>query len=277
VKVRLWGTRGSHAMPGPDTVAYGGHTACVEVRGGGGEVLVLDGGTGMQPLGRQLAGEPGRVDVLLTHLHMDHIQGLGFFAPFFQPGREVHIWGPASARLTLEARLRRYFSPPLFPVLLRDLPCDLRIHDLAETRFRVGQLDVRSDLVCHPGAALGYRIGEGESTVAYLPDHEPALGTPEFPREPEWTSGYALMEGVDVLVHDAQYTDEEYAMRVGWGHSTFAHTVAIAELAGVGRLVTFHHDPNHTDAFLDVMHERLRAKGLPFELVAGREGMEMEV
>jgi phosphoribosyl 1,2-cyclic phosphodiesterase len=152
VKVTLWGTRGSHAGPGPDTVRYGGHTACVEVRGEDGSVLVLDAGTGAKPLGGRLAESSGRVDLLLTHLHMDHVQGLGFFAPLFTPGREVHIWGPPTPTHTLRSHLARYMSPPLFPVRLRDLPCDLHVHDVGdEHSFRVGALEVHSALIIHPG------------------------------------------------------------------------------------------------------------------------------
>ena len=132
MKVTLWGTRGSLPTPGTDTFAYGGNTSCIAVQGSDGTLLVLDAGTGIRGLGATLGGDLRRVDVLLSHLHMDHIQGLGFFAPLYRPGLAVHIWGPVSTTLSLRARLMRYLSPPLFPVGLRELPCELELHEEAD-------------------------------------------------------------------------------------------------------------------------------------------------
>jgi len=276
MKVTFWGTRGSLAAAGPETVRYGGNTSCVEVRGEDGTLLVLDAGTGIRRLGAA-AGEVRCVDVLLTHLHMDHLQGLGFFAPIYQPGLEVHIWGPPSATLNLQARLARYLSPPLFPVRLRELPCRLTLHDVPLGRFRIGGLEVQADLVCHPGPTVGYRIMEGEVSVAYIPDHEPALGAPRFPQEPEWTSGYNLAAGADLLIHDTQYTDDEYLTYVGWGHSAISHVLAFAQLTGVKRLVSFHHNPGHSDDDLDRLVENARRSAPPFELIPGREGLTIQL
>jgi len=276
MKVTFWGTRGSLAAAGPETVRYGGNTSCVEVRGEDGTLLVLDAGTGIRRLGAAV-GEVRCVDVLLTHLHMDHLQGLGFFAPIYQPGLEVHIWGPPSATLNLQARLARYLSPPLFPVRLRELPCRLTLHDVPLGRFRIGGLEVQADLVCHPGPTVGYRIMEGEVSVAYIPDHEPALGTPRFPQEPEWTSGYNLAAGADLLIHDTQYTDDEYLTYVGWGHSAISHVLAFAQLTGVKRLVPFHHNPGHSDDDLDRLVENARRSAPPFEVIPGREGLTVQL
>ena len=251
MKVRLWGARGSVAAAGPETVRYGGNTSCVEVLGVDGTRLILDAGTGVRRLGVLLEGESGRVDLLLTHLHMDHIQGLGFFGPLFQQDRDIHIWGPPSTTLSLRERLARYLSPPLFPVMVRDLPCRLSLHHVPPEPFEIGGLMIEASLVCHPGATLGYRISEGGRSVTYMPDHEPSLGVADFPGEPEWTSGFDLAAETDLLIHDAQYTADEYAERVGWGHSTVEHALRFAELARVRRLVTFHHDPGHSDEQLD--------------------------
>ncbi|MFN0146057.1 MAG: MBL fold metallo-hydrolase [Dehalococcoidia bacterium] len=277
MEVKLWGTRGSHAGPGAGTVRYGGHTACVEVRGQDGTVLVIDAGTGAKPLGGTLVESANRVDILLSHLHLDHIQGLGFFAPLFMPGREVHIWGPSSASQDLRTRLSRYLSPPLFPIRLRDLPCDLTIHDTSDSTFTIGPFAIRSMLVLHPDATVGYRISEAGATMAYLSDHEPALGSRHFPEGPAWTSGFDLAEGVDLLIHDAQYTDEEYVERVGWGHSTFGQAVAFARLSGARHLVSFHHDPAHTDQMLDEAAASIVASGPPFRFTPGTEGAVFRV
>ena len=278
MRVTLWGTRGSIAAPGPETIRYGGNTSCVEVRGKGDALLVLDAGTGIQRLGATVQGGGGRIDVLLTHLHMDHIQGLGFFEPLYERGREIHIWGPPSPTLDLHTRLARYLSPPLFPIRLRDLPCRPTLHNVPPERFEVGGLEVQAELVCHPGSTVGYRITEGPRSVAYLPDHEPALGVREFPAEPEWTSGLNLAAGADLLIHDAQYTTKEYEERVGWGHSAIGDAVAFARLAGARRFVPFHHDPTHDDAMLDRIDAAIRASGnLPFGFVAGLEGAVFEV
>ena len=271
MNVTLWGTRGSLASPGADTARYGGNTACVEVRGSDGTVLVLDAGTGIRRLGRALPPDIGRVDVLLTHLHMDHIQGLGFFEPLFAPETEVHLWGPATT-LGLRSRLARYLSPPLFPVHLREIP-RLVLHDLPAGEFQIGAFRICAGLVCHPGSTVGFRIATGQTTFAYLPDHEPALGVGRFPLAPEWTSGYALAAGADLLVHDAQYTASEYAERVGWGHSAFEHALAFATLAAVKRLVLFHHDPGHSDADIDrLVRDAIAAARPAYPVTIGAEG-----
>jgi len=205
VNVVFWGTRGSLASPGPETVRYGGNTVCVEVRVAGDHVLVLDGGSGIRRLGASLPPETQRVDVLLSHLHMDHIVGLGFFDALYRDGLEVHIWGPASTTLDLSARLSRYLSPPLFPVRMRDLDCRLTLHDVPLGTFDLGDFVVRSALVSHPGPTVGYRIEHEHGVVTYLTDHEPALGVLKFPGSAEWTSGFDLAHGADVLIHDLGY------------------------------------------------------------------------
>ncbi len=279
MNVKLWGTRGSVPSAGHDFVRYGGNTSCVEVQAQEGWVTVLDAGSGVRALGETVGPEITRVDLLLSHLHMDHIQGLGFFAPLFTPDLDVHIWGPASTTLDMRERLARYLSPPLFPVLLRDLPCKLTLHNTPLGNFEVGSLSVEADLICHPGPTLGYRITEGGRTLAYMPDHEPALGFRSFQPEKEWTSGFKLAEGADVLIHDAQYTNDEYEGKIGWGHSALSHTLILAKAAAVGRLVTFHHDPAHTDAQLDQFHAdaELECGEIDVPLIPGQEGLTLKV
>ncbi len=266
------------ATPGPETIGYGGNTSCIEVRNDADDLIVLDAGTGIRRLGNLVARDIRRVDILLSHLHMDHIQGLGFFEPLRWEDTEVHIWGPASTTLPLRSRLGRYMSPPLFPVRLRDLPSSVHVHDVPFGTFEVPGYTVTAQLVCHPGPTVGYRVSADGSSLAYLPDHEPALGARRVPKTSEWTSGYDLAADVDVLVHDAQFADDAYPDHVGWGHSCITDAVRFAELARVGTFVPFHYDPSHDDATRDRVHQVARDLLSPgIELVAAREGETLSV
>lgn len=275
MRVRLWGTRGSIAAAGPETVRYGGDTSSVEVTGGSGAKLILDAGSGIRALGLEYH-ENDRIDILLSHLHMDHVQGLPFFGPLLDPDVEVHIWGPISTTRTLRERLSRYLSPPLFPVRVRDLP-NVLFHDVVPGVFTVDSVEVTADLVTHPGATLGYRLTEDDRVLSYIPDHEPALGAQQFPDDRSWTSGFSLIEGADLLIHDAQYTDEEYSERVGWGHTSISHLAAYAELAAVEQLVTFHHDPGHDDPMLDDLHAELKSMVKKVQVTAGTPSVKLEL
>ena len=278
MKVDFWGTRGSLASPGPDTVRYGGNTSCVSIECPEGPWLVLDAGTGIRNLGQNLPANLKRVDILLTHLHMDHLQGLPFFAPLRQPGVETHIWGPASTTMSLKARLQRYVSPPLFPVSVRDLSTRLHFHELASSTFEIGSFRISAQLVIHPNPTVGYRIIHKNGTVAYLPDHEPMLGARTFPRSPAWTSGYALAEGADLLIHDTQFTTEEHKSRVGFGHSNIKQAFEFAALAGTKHFVPFHHDPAHSDDQLDQMiSDAMQEVSPDFDVTPGLEGLSMQL
>lgn len=280
MQVTLWGTRGSLATPGPETARYGGNTSCVGVVGREGTVLVLDAGTGIRPLAATIPESTRRVDILLTHLHMDHIQGLGFFAPLYRPDVEVHIWGPGSATLRLQARLKRYLSPPLFPVNMSELPCKLTFHDISSRDIDIGEFRVCSALVCHPGPTVGYRITAPEGSVlTYLPDHEPALAALRFPSLPrEWTSGATLAAEADLLIHDSQYSAAEYPGHCGWGHSSLNQALDFGTLTGVKQLVPFHHDPDHTDADLDrLIAEAIEETKPGYRVTPGIEGTKFEL
>ena len=247
------------------------------VEGRDGTRLILDAGTGIRRVAPTVSSA-SRVDILLSHLHLDHIQGLGFFGPLYEPGVEVHIWGPGSATLDLRSRLSRYLSPPLFPVHLRDLPCTMRIHEVPDGDFEIGELSVSSAFVCHPGPTVGYRIAGRDGNVAYLPDHEPALGVRDFPLAAEWTSGYDLAAGADLLIHDAQYSADDYPARAGWGHSSVSHALAFAGLAGARHLVLFHHDPKYGDDALDRLVEQAVASTDPsFTVTSGAEAAVFDV
>lgn len=278
MKVKLWGTRGSIASPGPETLRYGGNTSCVEVEGNDGRFLILDAGTGLRRLGMLMSPSTHRIDILLTHLHMDHIQGLAFFAPLRNPEVELHIWGPASTTHNLHARLTRYLSPPLFPVFLREMDSKFYLHEVPHGDFDIGEFRVQCDLICHPDPTVGYRISDHTATMTYLPDHEPALGARSFPATKDWTSGYLLAKETDLLIHDAQYSSAEYVDRVGFGHSAVAHTIEFARLVEARRLVPFHHDPAHNDDQLDKLFDESIELAQPsFEVTPGMEGSVFEI
>src|ERR1700710_280498 len=224
MKVKLWGTRGSIPPPGPETIRYGGNTSCVGVTLSDGSLLALDAGSGIRSLGLALGNAPTRLHILLTHLHLDHIQGLVFFAPAFLPQTEIVIWGPASPEASLRDRIARYISAPLSPVEVRELPCDVSFRASPE-EWEIGGARITAGAVAHRGPTLGYRIDDGGSSLAYIPDHEPALGADLDRLEPEWISGFALAHGADLLIHDGQYADAEYEAHLGWGHSALSDSL----------------------------------------------------
>jgi phosphoribosyl 1,2-cyclic phosphodiesterase len=277
---RVWGCRGSLAAPGQETVRYGGNTSCVEVRLASGHVLVLDAGTGMRPLGTELGTTAAsELHILLTHLHLDHLQGLGFFQPLFRPGCDVHIWGPPSPVQTLAERIAIYLSPPLFPVQLSEVPATVTFHDAPEEATTIGSAVIRGGPVTHQGPTVGYRIEEGARALAYVPDHEPAIGGNLAAQPDHWMSGYGVVHDVDVLFHDAQYLDAEYPQHVGWGHSAIGHALELAQRSRVVRLVLFHHDPYHTDADLEDLLDNARRTidALDDWVSLAYEGMRVEL
>jgi phosphoribosyl 1,2-cyclic phosphodiesterase len=254
MEARIWGCRGSVAAPGADTVKYGGNTSCVEVKLSSGHSLVLDAGTGMRPLGVVMQDNlPVELHILLTHLHLDHLQGLGFFRPLFAPGLDIHIWGPTSPVQHLAERISMYLSPPLFPVRLEDVPSHLTFHDAPEESVTIGSATIRAAKVTHQGPTVGYRIEEHGRTLVYLPDHEPSLGGNLEAVPAAWMSGHDIARGADVLLHDAQYRDQEYRAHVGWGHSSIGAAMQFAQKADVDKVVLFHHDPYHTDDELEAL------------------------
>ncbi len=280
MRARIWGCRGSLATPGPATVRYGGNTSCVEVRPADGSLVVLDAGTGIRPLGLSLGSErPSAVHLLLTHLHLDHIEGLGFFLPLWNPEVDLHIWGPPAPDRSLRDRIAAYLSPPYFPKPFAEIPANLVFHDVPDGEWELAGLRITSRRVTHPGPTVAYRLEEAGRALAFIPDNEPALDGDLRSARRERVSGLELAEGVDVLLHDAQYTEEEYLPRVGWGHSSVADAVSLFRLAEPGRFVMFHHEPVHADEELERMLERARvlADGASGEIVLAHEGMELDL
>jgi phosphoribosyl 1,2-cyclic phosphodiesterase len=260
VRATIWGCRGSLATPGERTVRYGGNTSSVEVRTAAGRLIVLDAGTGIRPLGLSLREMPNRIDLLLTHLHLDHVEGLGFFAPLFVPDLPITIWGPPQEGTSLAEWIAGYLSPPFFPRPFGELPSKIEFVELGEETWQLDGLKVTSSRVTHPGTTLGYRLEEDGRTFTYIPDNELGLKA---------DSGAELAEGADVLFHDAQYTPDEYGTRVGWGHSSIDDVSTYLTAMKPGKSVMFHHDPAHSDDFLESMRTTVAEQtGADVELAA---------
>jgi phosphoribosyl 1,2-cyclic phosphodiesterase len=260
VKVKIWGARGSIPAPGPETTRYGGNTSCVQLTLSDGSVLVLDAGTGIRNLGTalRLTGQP--LHILLTHLHLDHIQGLMFFAPAFRPECEIVVWGPASPEGSLQDRIARYISAPLTPIEVRELPCQVSFREAETTEWQIGPARIHAASVSHRGPTLGYRVEADGSSVCYIPDHEPGLGASLAELDEEWISGFDLTRESTLLIHDSQYTDDEYREHLGWGHSPLSDALVLGKRSGAERLLLFHHDPLHSDDFLDALSGEATAR-----------------
>jgi phosphoribosyl 1,2-cyclic phosphodiesterase len=280
VRVRFWGVRGSIPAPGPETLAVGGNTACVQVTGDDGTQLILDAGSGIRGLAPEELGPAKRLDILLTHLHLDHIHGLLFFAPLFDPQKEITVWGPPG-RVPLRTRLARYLSSPLSPIEIGELPAKVVFKDVPPGRWRLGAFELRASFVAHRGPTLGFRISQRDTILSYIPDHEPALGTALESAPANWVSGLTLARNSTALIHDAQYSESEYASRRGWGHSSFSDALAFARRAEPERLLFFHHDPEHEDGYLQTREEQAREEssglGLGARVELAREGQSLEL
>ena len=290
-RLKFWGVRGSTPAPGAGTVKYGGNTSCIEVRAKG-ELIILDAGTGLRLLGKQLIEEfkeqPLHLTLLLTHTHWDHIQGLPFFQPVYKPQNRLRILGYEGARHGLSNILSSQMENPFFPVTLRELPANLQIEELKEMKFSIGRVRVEACFANHPGICVGYRLFTGEGSVAYFPDNEPHyVANGSDPRlSLEYLQGQerkmvAFLRGVDVLIMDAQYDRIEYQEHLGWGHACLDDVVSLALKAEVKKLYLFHHDPDHDDAKVTEMTEEARrivkAQNGKLLVEAAREGVVVEL
>ncbi|MBI5772313.1 MAG: response regulator [Verrucomicrobia bacterium] len=294
VRLRFWGVRGSIPTPGPGTAFYGGNTSCVEVRADG-EIIVLDAGTGIRPLGLKLIsefkGEPMGLTLLITHTHWDHIQGFPFFIPAYNPKNSLRILGYEGAREGLESTLSSQMESPYFPISMQQMPGYLKVEELKELKFSIGKVAVQAQFMNHPGICVGYRLNTSAGSIAFVPDNEPFTrlktqsATPsdheaaamEFAKQQD-AKLVEFLRDVDVLIMDSQYDASEYPRHIGWGHTCLEDTVAIAMSANARQLFLFHHDPGHDDTHVSHMVAWARKvvsdHGSKLIVEGAREGVE---
>ena len=275
MRVTFHGVRGSTPSPCPENQGYGGNTSCVSVEVEGHEPVIFDLGTGLRRLGRRLAGTFDGT-MFVSHLHWDHIQGLPFFTPLQEASARARIFGPRQESGTFREALERFIRPPYFPVTLTEFPGRIEIADLDGTAgesVTVGELEVTAGRIPHCGPTNGYRVTWRGRSVAYVPDHQ------QSPDGRIADSVLELCRGADLLIHDSQYTEEEFSRRSDWGHCTVEYAVAVAVRCGVRRLALFHHDPAHDDGVVEELVTAAVACASRFgvEVVAAREGDTLEV
>ena len=286
MRIRFWGTRGSIARLGPETIRYGGNTSCVELRTRAGTLIVLDCGTGARGLGEALLAEPSpprRGTILISHTHWDHIQGLPFFSPLFASDQSWEIYGPRGFDTSLSETLAGQMQYTYFPITMEQFEANVSYHDLVAGSFRLGDVQVTTTYLNHPALTLGYALEADGVRVVYLTDHEPqslelAQGE-RAPRGAEEEAHAHLIENADLLIHDTQFTAREYVDRVGWGHSPVEFAVEAARAGGVRRLALFHHDPGRDDDAIAAIEHRAReqSRGSGLEVFAAAEGMVLDI
>lgn len=293
MKIRFWGTRGSLATPGPTTLRYGGNTSCVELRTQGGALLVFDCGTGARNLGLSLleSGAKGvEGSILLGHSHWDHIQGFPFFGPIFLPESSFTIYAPSGGDKCLSDVLAGQMEYTYFPISIDQLGAQISFRDLGEDRFAIGEATVRTQYLNHTAVTLAYRVTSGGVSVVYATDHEPYAQTLWYTEPTRGQRSVVhqgdqrhieFLAGADLLIHDAQFTQEEYGQKLGWGHSPMEYVVDVAAEAGVKRLALFHHDPSHSDEQMDRLvagcQRRAEESGADLAVFGAREGASVEL
>lgn len=290
MQLKFRGVRGSIPVPGPHTVKYGGNTTCIEIRTDGGELIILDAGTGIYSLSRQLhGGAPVDAHIFITHTHWDHIQGLPFFTPAFVPGNRVTIYGGLDpvTQQGIQRALAVQLQYSFFPIREAELKADIRYVTLAPgNSVQVGDAGITPLLLNHPVLNFGYRIDCGGRSVFFTGDYEPLFniyqpGDREYESfqaliDEKFTEVCAMIQGVDALIVDASYTEEEYANKKGWGHGTYRSGLNMAVRSNVRRLFFTHHEPNRSDTDLDDIYRQLLERNQAFgiELNMAREGVE---
>ncbi len=256
--ITFWGTRGSIPTPGPATTRYGGNTSCVALTNGQDQVVVLDAGSGIRALGRHLSHStraPIQADILLSHTHWDHIQGLPFFEPLHAANSRVEVYGARQGQVPLREILDQQMSPVVFPVPMDHLAAEIGVTEISEGSFEVGAYAVEAFRLRHQGVTLGYKLRptRGGPTLAYITDNELGPGG-DYEVAPDWREQLVrFLSGVDILIHDGMYSEEAIMERLGWGHSTPRQAVALAAECRIPRLLLFHHEPANSDEVIDRM------------------------
>lgn len=284
MKIKIWGCRGSLPVPGAATLRYGGNTTCLGVSSASGQQIIVDAGSGIHNLGNALLrdGGPKELRFFFTHAHWDHLLGFPFFTPLYLPGYQLTFCSGAHAQGAIKKFLSRQMEPPFFPVDMSAFRADVSFHCdnpcHEQKSCCIGDLNVTPFPINHPNGGFGYRFNEGERSFIFVPDNELSFHHEDGPGRDEFVE---LFRGIDLLIHDAQYTAEDYRRTRGWGHSTFADTVDLALAAGVKRLGLFHHDPDRSDDDLDRQlswcRKRIREAGSDMDCFAVAEGMELEL
>jgi phosphoribosyl 1,2-cyclic phosphodiesterase len=278
----FWGTRGSLPSPGPDTIKYGGNTSCVELRLPKEKLFILDAGTGIRKLGKKIArgGVNQKINILLTHPHWDHIFGLPFFIPIYKPGNEIVICGARHGNISLREVVAGQMEGIYFPITMKEFGARTYFKELSEGEHEIDGVKVQAHFLSHPGQTLGYRIWSGDKSIAYITDNELFLESDNPKGDPHRQKKLVeFLENVDVLIHDASFTDEEYKTRVGWGHPPISALVQLAVDAKVKELSLFHHEPDHNDAdvdkMLDTCREKIEKMGSSMKCSAAMEGEQI--
>ncbi len=255
--LKFWGTRGSCPISGPSFAKYGGNTPCLEVRYGDAH-LIIDAGTGIRPLGKTLLGMNDEIQLFLGHLHWDHVIGLPFFAPLYQPDQKIALWLPDKTPKSGPELLSEFFSFHFFPIGLKQIKAQLRFCSSVENApVRIGSLMLHFHQVRHPGVAYGFKIETPHQMIGYATDNEFLKGhhgtLNEIPQNllAAEQSLIQFFSGCDLLIHEAQYSSDEYKQKAGWGHSSLFNAIALIHEARVGKWLVVHHDPDHSDAELD--------------------------
>jgi diguanylate cyclase (GGDEF)-like protein len=283
MRVRFWGTRGSIPTPGPRTASFGGNTSCVEVRPSDGSLLIFDCGTGIRDLGMNLMRSRSsvtRMSLLIGHTHWDHIQGFPFFPLIFNSDVELNIYAPIGFQRSLEEAIAGQMQYSYFPVKLQDLSSRIYYTELGEGFFRIGEVLVETRYLNHTAPTIAYRLTDGPTTVAYVTDHEPYWSAPgPVFLHPGDRQHVEFLKDCDLIIHDAQYTAEEYQTKRSWGHSPIEYATDVAVAAKASRLALFHHDPAHDDDKLreieSMARERAASYGSGIEVFCAAEGYEL--
>jgi phosphoribosyl 1,2-cyclic phosphodiesterase len=289
LEIVFWGVRGSLPISNPDISSYGGSTSCVEVIADNGTHIIFDGGSGIHPLGNKYMKEglPEGLTIFITHAHWDHIQGLPFFAPAFVPGNKIRFFGCNQGTISFKEVLKHQMETPYFPVKLSSWLADIAIESIGETVVDMNGIKIRSSYAEHPGMTLGFRLDYKDKSLVYLPDNEPFakydmetvfversededLDMETVFLEDQKAKFFSFIQNADVLIHDAQYTPEEYKSKGGWGHSNFELTVRVAIYGKVKQLVLFHHDASRSDKDIDSIVEASKK-------IISEQGSTMEV